>query len=162
MQNNTSCCGNKRYLSWGLLALRIAVGVIFIMHGYGKLFGDAPGMTAFTGMVAGLGFIAPSFFAYAAALAEFVGGIAVLLGIGTRYFAGLIACVMFVALFMVKKLKFPAADVDLSLFATTICLALVGGGRFTLMRYFKKNEMNGSGNCGCGCANGTCTCQKTA
>lgn len=116
----------------GLLALRLGIGVIFVMHGYGKLFGNAPGMTAFTGMVGKLGFPLPGLFAYAAALSEFFGGIALLLGLYTEIFAGLIGIVMLVALVMVKKFKFPGADIDLSLLTTAIALALVGPGKWAL------------------------------
>ena len=124
---------------WALLALRIAIGIIFILHGWGKLFGNAPGMTAFTGMVGMLGFLLPTVFAYAAALSEFLGGIAVLLGVCTRVAAGLIGIVMIVALVIVKKFSFPAADVDLSLLAITIALALMGAGRYSVMGMMKKD-----------------------
>ncbi|MBP9748858.1 DoxX family protein [Patescibacteria group bacterium] len=128
-------CGDKaRCKDAALLILRLAAGGIFIFHGYGKLFGDAPGMQAFTGMVAGLGFPAPVVFAYLAALSEFFGGIALVLGVGTPIAAAFLSIVMLVALFAVKKFNFPAADVDLTLLAMVVALGMMGSGKYALMR----------------------------
>lgn len=118
--------------SLGLLALRIGVGVILVMHGYGKLFGHAPGMTAFTGMVTGMGFPLPGLFAWLAALSEFLGGLALLLGIFTSVAAVFTGIVMLVALFMVKKFNFPMADPDLALLAGIVALGCMGPGRYSL------------------------------
>lgn len=128
------CRSKEQCVDVALLILRIAVGVIFILHGYGKLFGNDPGMTAFTGMVAHMGFPVPSLFAYAAAFAEFFGGIAVLLGIYTDVAAILIAIVMLVALVGVKKFSLPMADPDLALFAITLALYLMGPGKYTVVK----------------------------
>lgn len=128
-------CGDKaRCKDIALLILRLAAGGIFIFHGYGKLFGGAPGMQAFTGMVAGLGFPAPMVFAYLAALSEFFGGIALVLGVGTPIAAWLLTIVMLVALFAVKKFNFPASDPDLTLLAIVLALGMMGSGRFALLR----------------------------
>lgn len=142
-QDPCQCLSSKSCKAFGLLALRVAIGVIFIMHGYGKLFGDAPGMTAFTGMVAGLGFPAPALFAYAAALTEFVGGIAVLVGVFTRFFSALIAVVMLVALLAVKKFALPQADVDLALLMISIALFCMGPGKYSLSAMMKKGGNGG-------------------
>ncbi len=147
MNTSFKCCGSARDI--GLLALRVGVGAILIMHGYGKLFGGAPGMDMFTGMVTGLGFPAPALFAYAAALTEFVGGIAILLGLFTSVASVLAAIVMLVALFMVKKFSFPAADIDLSLLLSLVAIFCLGAGRYSLAAAFKMND----GGC---CGNGTC------
>ncbi len=130
MKCGVSCaCSCKNAKDWGLLALRVAMGVIFIAHGYAKLNG---GMPMFTGMVAGLGFPMASFFAYAAALTEFLGGIALLLGIGTSIASVLTAIVMLVAILGVKGLKLPMIDADLSLLAMSVAIFCMGPGRFSL------------------------------
>lgn len=128
MKCENVCCDNARCLDWGLCILRLAAGIILAIHGYGKLFGHAPGMTAFTGMVAGLGFPFPGFFAYAAALTEFFGGIALILGIYTQYATVLIAIVMIVAWAGVKKFGLPMGDADLALLAIAIALRCTGPG----------------------------------
>lgn len=125
-----SCRHSK---DWGLLILRIAIGVIFILHGYGKLFGDQPGMDGFIQMVAGLGFPAPVLFAYLSALTEFVGGIAVLLGVFTQLFGVLIAINMFVAFTQVKMSSLPKGDVEFALMCIALAVALMGAGKFSIM-----------------------------
>ncbi len=122
----------KNKLDCALLVLRLAAGVIFILHGYGKLFGDAPGMTAFTGMVAGIGFPLPGLFAYAAALSEFLGGILLLLGLYTEVATVFLAITMLVAFIGIKHLKLPMGDPDLSLLAIAIAIFCAGPGRYTL------------------------------
>ena len=80
-----------------MLVLRIGVGAIFIFAGWMKVH-DLPGTV---GMFAGMGFSA--FWAYVASFVEFLGGIAVLLGAGTRVAAGLLAVVMIVAAYVVHS-----------------------------------------------------------
>lgn len=130
--NSCECQSKHGRKSIALLILRIAIGVIFIVHGYGKLFGGAPGMPAFTGMVAGLGFPMPAFFAYAAALSEFLGGIALLLGIGTRIASVLIMIVMVVAFMGVKQFSLPKGDPDVALFAIALAIYFMGPGKYSL------------------------------
>ncbi len=134
--------------SYALLALRIAAGVIFIAHGYGKLFGNMPGMEAFTGMVAGIGFPLPQVFAYLAALTEFFGGIALLLGVFTRAASALLAVVMLVALVGVKHFRLPISDPDIALLGIVIALFCMGSGRLTAL-----GCVGGKG--GSCCGNGT-------
>ncbi|HTK05409.1 MAG TPA: DoxX family protein [Candidatus Eisenbacteria bacterium] len=121
-----------------LLVLRLAAGVIFVLHGYGKLFGGNPGMEGFTKMVTGLGFPLPVVFAYAAALSEFLGGIALILGIFPRAATFFLGCVMLVALIAVKKGQLPKADPDLALLAIVVAIALHGAGRYSLGMFLRK------------------------
>jgi putative oxidoreductase len=82
-----------------LLILRLPGLTLAVMHGWGKVAGLAVGQSRFAEGVAALGFPAPLAFAWAAALAEFVGGIFVALGLGTRFAAGFAAITMAVAAF---------------------------------------------------------------
>lgn len=125
-------------VSTALLIMRIAVGVIFIIHGYGKLFGDAPGIEGFTGMLQGLQVPAPLFFAWIVALVEFVGGILVLAGAFVRPFGLALAIIMLVAFLLTKNGQLPAGDADVALLALSLALAKVGAGRYTLKSLFKR------------------------
>jgi putative oxidoreductase len=148
-------CGDRfRCKDMALLILRVVAGGIFVYHGYGKLFGDAPGMQAFTGMVAGLGFPAPALFAYLAAFSEFFGGIALILGVGTSVATGFLTIVMLVALVSVKKFNMPASDPDLALLAIVVSLGMMGSGRYALMR------SSGCGDKKSCCTNGACGEEK--
>ena len=140
-------CSPQQCKDWALLGLRVALAIVFILHGWGKLFGDTPGMTAFIGMVGGLGFPATTLFAYLAALSEFLGGIAMLLGVFTNVFSVLLSIVMMVALFGVKRFSFPLADIDLALLAMAIAVGLMGPGRYSMMGWFKKDQA-GCEHCG--------------
>ena len=133
--------GLQKHKSVGLLVLRLAAGIIFVMHGYGKLFGNAPGMTAFTGMVDKIGFPMPAFFAYLGALVEFLGGIALILGVWVPVASALLFVFMLVAFFGVKKASFPAADVDFALLAIAFSMLFTGPGRYTVMGMTKKEEV---------------------
>ncbi len=121
--------------AWGPFFLRVAVGVIFVVHGAQKLFGafDGSGLEGFSRMIAGLGLRPAMAWAAAVALIEFVGGIFLILGMMTRLAALLIAVVMAVAVIFVHlphgffDLEFP-----LVLFAASLCLLLTGGGRAML------------------------------
>lgn len=87
---------------YSLLLLRVALGVIFFAHGSQKLLGWFGGYgfdatVQFFQQALGI----PPAFTVMAILAEFLGGIMVLLGIFTRPGAAAIAVTMAVALFMV-------------------------------------------------------------
>lgn len=151
----------KHGASLGLFVLRVSVAVIFISSGWQKLDG---GMEGFTGAVAGLGFPAAAFFAYAAALVEFVGGIAILLGIGTRVFAGLIAIVMLVAFFGAHDGSLTAGRMAFALLGSSIALACIGAGSWAIgcpmCRAGKSDWCCGLTACsdkGCG---GNCGCKE--
>ena len=84
----------------GLLILRLAGLYLAVGHGWGKVVGLASGQSRFVDGVASMGFPSPLLFAWAAAFAEFVGGLAMALGLFTRWAAALAACTMFVAAFV--------------------------------------------------------------
>ena len=126
------CRHGHRHGSLAKLFIRIAIGLIMIVNGYGKLFGMDPGMTMFTGMVANLCVPVPVFFAYLAACIEFFGGLLVLIGYKARWAAGLIACEMLVTLTLVRGFHLPAGQADLMIFASAVALALTGPGKLSL------------------------------
>jgi putative oxidoreductase len=84
----------------GLLILRLAGLYLALGHGWGKVAGLASGQSRFAEGLAGMGFPLPVVFAWAAALAELVGGLALAAGLFTRWAAAFAAVTMFVAGFM--------------------------------------------------------------
>src|SRR5262245_13710552 len=83
-----------------LLLLRLAGLGLALAHGWGKIERFATGQGGrLVESVAKLGFPQPELFAWAAALSEFVGGLLVTLGLGTRVAAGFAAFTMGVAAF---------------------------------------------------------------
>lgn len=137
--DNSKCFLRKLdpYKGYGLLVLRVVVGIIFVAHGFGKLWGTTPGMDVWTTMVTGLGFPAPVFFAWLVGLVEFLGGIALIVSFGTRYAALLLGIVMLVAIFTVhisNGFFAPAGGFEypLALLAANIALMFNGGGQWCL------------------------------
>src|ERR1700684_860052 len=82
-----------------LLFLRLGLGIIFIFHGYPKLFTHSQQtVEAFVKM----GF--PAYFAYIAGVLEFFGGIMLVVGLFTRIAGLLLAAEMAVTLVKVQGL----------------------------------------------------------
>jgi putative oxidoreductase len=134
------------------LILRIAAGLIFIPHGYSKVFGSG-GPAAFAADLPGYG--VPSFLGYLAAYAEFFGAILLIAGLLTRIDALLLAGTMFVAAFVVQLpdvLRDPdaagnrffasmrAIELPLALLAIMVTLLLIGPGRFSLDALLRVEE----------------------
>ena len=126
--------GNSQSL--GLAILRIVVGIVFLAHGYQKLFNF--GFHGVGGMLGHMGVPLPMLFAVILTLVEFVGGILLVTGLATRIPAALLAIDMIVAILLVHlKHGFfnPAGfEFPLTLLAATVCLVLAGGGAASLKK----------------------------
>ena len=86
---------------WTLTVLRLAAGVMIFPHGLQKTFG-AFGGSGYSATMAGFtgpGHI-PAVFAFLAIMAEFLGGIGLILGALTRIAAFGVACNMLVAVYV--------------------------------------------------------------
>ena len=121
----------------GLTILRITVGIVFLVHGYQKLF--HMGFHGVAGMFGHMGIPLPMISAVVVTLVEFVGGILLVAGVGTRVAAALLAVDMTVAILAVHvKHGFGAQnggfEYPLTLLAATLCLALAGGGMLSLRK----------------------------
>ena len=83
--------------NFALLALRLFTGIsMALAHGLGKI----PPSEGFINATANLGFPFPSFFGWAAALSEFLGGILLAIGLFTRPAALFLSFTMLVAAFI--------------------------------------------------------------
>ncbi|HEY0160073.1 MAG TPA: DoxX family protein [Thermoanaerobaculia bacterium] len=135
------------------LLLRIAAGLIFLPHGWPKVFGEGgPGVFA-ADVASNYGI--PTFLGYLASYAEVVGAVLLIAGLLTRLNALLLAGTMFVAAFVVllpdALYEVPAGaikpfvalmgiELPLALFAMTLALVLTGGGRFSLDHLLRVDE----------------------
>jgi len=111
-----------------LLLLRAAIGVIFVYHGYPKLFTHT--RQAMDGFVH-MGF--PPYFVYIAGVIEFFGGCLLVAGLFTRIAALLLAGEMAVALVQVHNIvseprAVPHYEFPLALAAGAFALASLGAG----------------------------------
>jgi putative oxidoreductase len=117
----------NRLQPFALLVMRIVLGVIMIAHGYHKVFG---GFHHHMEYVGSLGLSAK--LAYFSAGTEFFGGIAIVLGLFPRFFAGAFAIEMGMAIWKVhfKNGLMGNGGYEFPLALATIALALLcfGGG----------------------------------
>lgn len=128
--------------SAALLTLRLAAGAVFVYHGWGKVFGEH-GVEGFAGFLDSLGVPLPAVSAWLAALTELLGGFALLLGVGVRLVSLPLAFNMLVAILTVHRTGFDVSqggmEFALVLLATSIALALTGGGQFSLESLLRKS-----------------------
>jgi len=121
----------------GIAILRIIVGIVFLAHGAQKLF--VIGFGGVTHMFQSVGIPLAHPAAIVVTLVEFAGGIALILGIGTRYAALLLAINMAVAIGKVHLSHGLFAskggyEFPLTLLAACLALALAGPGSPALSR----------------------------
>ena len=117
---------------WGIAAIRFIVGVVFLVHGSQKLFG----FSGVAGFFAQAGIPLPAVSAVVVTLVEFLGGIALIVGLFTRWAALLLAINMLVAVLAVH-LKggffLPRGyEYALTLLFANAGLALTGSGSFAV------------------------------
>ena len=129
------------YQDWAPLILRLALGAAFVVHGYPKLFKMYAG---FAGWLDSIGIKPGRFWALAAGVAEFFGGIALILGVFTQLAAGLIAINMLVAMVKVKwgasafvESERSGWELDLVYFVVAVSLIILGPGGYALESYLK-------------------------
>jgi putative oxidoreductase len=118
----------------GATILRVILGITFLIHGAAKFQG---GIENTVGFFESLGL--PGFTAYLVAIIELVGGLAMVLGVGTRIISILFAIVLAVAIVKVKLAggflgngQMAGYELDLALLAISIYLAITNKSLFAL------------------------------
>ena len=127
-----------------LLILRVVIGATFFLYGWNKLTGDG-GVAGVTGFLGSIGIPAAGIMAPILIAVEILGGLALILGLGTRLAAILLALVMIIAIVTVKYQAgfFNGYEFDLALLTVNIALILQGGGKYSVdMLWQKKNSAN--------------------
>lgn len=120
-----------KYKDFAPLLLRIGVGLIFIMAGYGKL----TGIDGVIGFFGGIGIPLPSIMAWVVAIVEFVGGIMVLVGFRIQIPALLLAITMLVAILTTKlgvDNMFQSMRLELILMLVSLALMTMGSGKYSV------------------------------
>lgn len=126
----------------GLLLMRLMLAAVFLFHGSQKIFGmfDGPGMEKFGQYLESMDVPMPIVSAWAAALAEFLGGIFLVLGTGMRFVIPFTAFTMLVAILKVHgkafSLEHGGMEYAITLAIMLIGLTLTGPGRFTIGKLF--------------------------
>ena len=132
----------SRFANWGMLPLRIAVGLVFLMHGGQKFFVFGAAGTA--DILGKLGLPLPLLAAIVVIAVELLGGLAVLLGVFARLAGALLAFEMVIAI-IVARLHggFFAPygyEFELTLLAACLTFALSGPGRMSLEEIWHRSS----------------------
>ena len=122
---------SSRQLNLGLAVFRIAVATIFIRHGAQKLF--VFGFAGVSGAFGQMGVPLPGVMGPLIGVLEFFGGIALVIGLLTRPVALALVCDMLGAILLVQlKNGFSRYELEFLLLGSSVALALMGAGRFSL------------------------------
>jgi putative oxidoreductase len=132
------------YATWsdvGYTLVRIVIGYILFMHGWGKVTGA--GVAGITGFMAKQGLEPAALFALAAMFLETVGAICIVVGLFTRFFAAALAIEMGIAFLAVNFPHGFAAgkggfEYVLLLGVVLFSIALRGGGPYSVDRKIGK------------------------
>ena len=131
-----------RFAKWGMLPLRIVVGLVFLLHGGQKLLVFGLGGTA--DIMGKLGLPLPLVCAAVVIAVELLGGLAILLGVFARLAGALLAFEMVVAI-LVARLHggFFAPygyEFELTLLAACLTFASTGPGRVSLEEIWRRSS----------------------
>jgi putative oxidoreductase len=129
---------NWNNIDLGLLLIRIALGVVFIAHGWQKL----QNTTTVIGFFGSLGF--SPMFAYLVIIIELLGGIFMLLGFFVKPIGILLAVVMATAITTVHAknglLGAGGYELTLTLLLVSLGIASAGAGKYSAGKLFSKKS----------------------
>ena len=125
----------QRFGDWAPLTLRVALGIIFVWHGYDKL--TAIGIPGVAGFLGSLGIPFPELMAYILTYGEFIVGGFLILGLFTHVAAKFTTIVAIVAFFTVHlKNGFAIGnggyEFIMLIFAASVSLLITGAGAYSL------------------------------
>lgn len=125
-------------LGWAALPARLALGIIFLVHGSQKLYGGfgGHGIAGTAQFFGQLGVQPPLLWAWIVALVEFIGGAAVIVGLLTRPASLGLAAVMVVAIvtvhwpngFVLGQGPAMGYEYNIALLGLSLSLFIGGGG----------------------------------
>ncbi|MCP3773243.1 DoxX family protein [Paenibacillus sp. MZ04-78.2] len=124
---------NRNY-EVSLLLIRLVLGISFLVHGVVKF---QSGIGNIAGWFESIGL--PGFAAYVIGIIEVVGGIALILGLGTRIVSSLFALIMIGAIVKAKwaggflgSPQMAGYELDLAFFVMALALAIAGSSLLAL------------------------------
>ena len=128
------------------LILRVVLGLTFFIHGLVKFQG---GIENTAGWFASIGI--PGFMAYVVAVIELVGGIALIIGLGSRVVSALLALIMLGAIFKAKLAlgflgngQMAGYELDIALLVMAVSIAITGSKLYAVDQFIFKGQENKS------------------
>lgn len=124
------------------LFLRVGIGILTIIHGIPKMFGGVETWRQLGTFVLPLGIhFLPVFWGLLGALTEFVGGIALVFGFGTRIASLALILMMIVAFIwhLHRHDVFNVYSLSLTLIIIYSIFLIIGGGKYSLDTYLYNN-----------------------
>jgi putative oxidoreductase len=118
--------------------MRLAVGGVFLIHGWERFQRGVPATAAFIQTSTGLPF--PTVWAIVLLTIETIGAACVLLGIGTRFWASLMALVVVINLAVIEIPRGRNIEFEALLFAGTLTLVALGDGPLSIAVRFKRES----------------------
>jgi uncharacterized membrane protein YphA (DoxX/SURF4 family) len=126
----------------GTLLLRVLLGITFLVHGIVKFQG---GIENIVGWFESIGL--PGFLAYGVASFEVVGGVALIVGLGSRIVSAIFILLMIGATLKVKLAvgflgngEMAGYELDLAFLAMAVFIAINGSKMFSLDQIFFKGQ----------------------
>ena len=129
-------------LDWGILILRLGIGIMFVVHGLQMAFGlfGGPGVNGFSKMLSDLGFTPAMFWSYVASYTVLFGGAFLILGVQARIAAALLLIFILTAgvkVHLSKGFFLSNGGFEYTFVIASACLALIllGAGKYNIFRF---------------------------
>lgn len=121
-------------IRWAPVLLRLALGCVFMAHGWEKLTGPLGTAEGFN--IESWGWSNPTAWAWAVALVETSGGLLIIVGLFTRIAAAALAVLMVVATLKVRLAEgfIGGFELEFTLLMVALALMVTGGGKLSVDR----------------------------
>ena len=133
----------SRFERWGIVPLRVVVGLVFLMHGGQKLF--VFGIAGTADIMGKLEIPAPMLAAAIVIAVELLGGLAILLGAYTKVAGALLAFEMVIAILVARMHGGFFApygyEFEMTLLGACLTFALYGPGRMSLEEIWRRSSV---------------------
>lgn len=144
METICACTCGRNWQNEAYAAFRVITGLLFLVHGYEKIF--VMGMDQLTGFFASVGIPFAGIAAPLVAYGEFLGGIALILGLFTHWVAKLNIIIMLGAIYFVHLtngygMANGGYEYQLLILAANVLIVTMGAGIYSLDSYLHKKKM---------------------
>jgi putative oxidoreductase len=130
---------SSQYVEMAIAFMRVGIGVLTIFHGVPKIMGGVAMWKELGAFMHPLGiYFLPIMWGFLGAATEFFGGIALVLGLGTRIASVCLVIMMIVAFawHLDRGDSYQVYSFPLSLIVVFLAFIVIGDGMYSLQHYF--------------------------